>query len=112
MVHLHERRIRCHPGGKDAGVLKKQLLNFKGRKTPSKQEVKHEAQGRQNHDDLVMALLVALWLGEQVPQESCRMLVGSDAPAPFVIGSGSTQSSGAMGMSWRSQTPALPSWRG
>jgi hypothetical protein len=89
-----------------AGTLAKQLASFKEKQSQSGHQT-FEADKPQDHDDLVMALCFALWLGERCPplrkgdigtrpRLAARMPAGvfGNAPSPWGRGRGSSDLGG------------------
>ena len=64
-VLLQTRRLRVSRSLPDAAVLVQELENFRARVTTARQETLESwREGR--HDDLVLAVAMAAWLGEQM----------------------------------------------
>jgi hypothetical protein len=64
-VLLQSRRLTIARGLKESGVLVKELLNFKVRVTPAANET-FGCWREGAHDDLVLAVALAAWAGENV----------------------------------------------
>jgi hypothetical protein len=62
-ILFQQRRIIIVPGLKDGEILKKELANFKVKISPAGNEL-YEAWRKGEHDDLVLAIAIAAWVGE------------------------------------------------
>jgi Terminase RNaseH-like domain len=76
-VLFQQQRIRIAAGLPDTPALIHELLNFRVKTSDSGHKT-YEAAGSREHDDLVLALSLALWTAEQRPA-SIPMRIGNPA---------------------------------
>jgi hypothetical protein len=100
-VALQDRSIRAHPDLPNASLLRKQLLEFQYevRKT---QNILYEAKGNEK-DDIVLALMMGVWLGENIPQEDGMSGISS-SNAPSRLSSGDVRYGRVAAPSWRDKS--------
>ena len=61
------RRLKIATGLPEAGVLMAELLTFSTKMSAAGNE-KYEALRERDHDDMVLAVAMALWLAENAPR--------------------------------------------
>ncbi len=71
-LHFHTGRLKLMPKHPETPVLARELKAFTRRRTPTGRET---AEGRGEHDDLVIALALACW-GADRPQPQPNFYVG------------------------------------
>jgi hypothetical protein len=76
---LGTRRLQVVPELPHAETLKQELLNFQIRVTPAANQVFNAREGA--HDDLLLAVALAVWLGENDLREQVVYRWGRPAPA-------------------------------
>ena len=75
---LQDRRILMRPEVEQQSVLRKQLVRFEMQRTKTGYQRMEGAAGE--HDDVALALMVAVWLADHVPLEDSRIGRGSFLP--------------------------------
>lgn len=98
-IGMQERRLEYHPNLPGVGMLKQQLLDFRVEKTVRGASL-FEGKG-QTHDDLVMALGVAVWASEKLELAQDHRNTSNSVPYTIIPG----RPSGTMVPS------GMPSWR-
>lgn len=103
---LQERRVRMDPGNEGATVLRKELYAFTMTRTFSGQ-ITFEAESKRDHDDMVIALMLPVWLANRVPlgwTSNDRPLDWGNLPCKLADGNNWAGGQTALGS-------PVPSWR-
>ncbi len=77
LVLLQSRRLKWADGLREAATLTNELLNFRAKINVRTSNDTYEAWREGDHDDLVFAVGLACWLGEQTPRplQPVRMMI-------------------------------------